>query len=234
VREDRAAEVQAVVVTPAHQYPTGVVLAPGRREALIAWADRHDTTIIEDDYDAEFRYDRMPIGAMQGLCGQRVVYAGTASKTLARGLRLGWLAVPARLVAHVAAAKKQADNGSSALDQLALADFIEHGELDRHLRRMRAIYRRRRDHLLQSLARHLPRVRPVGASAGLHVLAWLPSDVDEERLIDAALAQGVRLDGIADAYLGPRSGSGIIFGYGSIDEQRIAEGIATVESLPST
>ena len=132
-----AANVDAVVVTPAHQYPTGAVLPAERRAALIAWADRRDATIIEDDYDSEFRYDREPIGAMQGLCAERVVYAGTASKILAPGLRLGWIVAPSRIAADIAHVKMAADHGSAALDQLALADFIERGELDRHLRRMR-------------------------------------------------------------------------------------------------
>ena len=166
-----AANVDAVVVTPAHQYPTGAVLPAERRAALIAWADRRDATIIEDDYDSEFRYDREPIGAMQGLCADRVAYVGTASKVLAPGLRLGWIVAPSRLAADIAHVKMAADHGSAALDQLALADFIARGELDRHLRRMRILYRRRRDVLLDAFERHLPQIQPCGASAGLHVLA---------------------------------------------------------------
>ena len=228
-----AARVQAVVLTPAHQYPTGAVLAPERRAALIDWADRHDATIVEDDYDAEFRYDREPIGAMQGLCADRVAYAGTASKTLAPGLRLAWLAVPRRLSERIAGAKIAADFGSSALDQLALADFIERGELDRHLRRMRSIYRPRRDALLAGLAEHLPEVRPTGASAGLHVLAFLPHGVDEAVLTAQAAEQGVGLQGVAPAYADRPSEAGIIFGYGAIDERRIAVGLQRLSALPA-
>jgi len=228
-----AAGVDAVVLTPAHQYPSGAVLAADRRAALIDWADRRDATIIEDDYDAEFRYDREPIGAMQGLCADRVVYAGTASKTLAPGLRLGWLAVPRRLSQAVARAKLDADHGSSALDQLALADFIEHGELDRHLRRMRSIYRQRRDALLAGLAQQLPEMRPSGASAGLHVLAFLPLGVVEADLVAEAADQGIALQGLAPAYAAVRAPSGIIFGYAAVDERRIALGLRRLAALPA-
>ena len=227
-----ASDADAMVVTPAHQYPTGAVLSAERRARLIAWADRRDGVVIEDDYDAEFRYDRDPIGAMQGLCADRVIYAGTASKTLAPGLRLGWLAVPPRLRDALTTAKLAADQGSSALDQLALADFVEGGELDRHLRRMRSIYRRRRDTLLHALARHLPDWRPTGASAGLHVMAWLPTGVDEPSLVAAAAADGIGLYGLANTCRGPDSDAGIVFGYGSIDEGRIDAGIGRLAGLP--
>ena len=162
----RTAGVDVVVVTAAHQYPTGSVLPPERRAELVAWANATGGVIVEDDYDAEFRYDREPIGAIQGLAPDRVIYAGSASKVFAPGLRLGWLAAPSRIADAVAVRKHIADSGSPALDQLALADFISRGELDRHLRRMRPIYRRRRDALLTALRRHLPDLRPVGASAG--------------------------------------------------------------------
>ena len=195
-----AANADAVVVTPAHQYPTGAVLSAERRVALIDWADRAGATIIEDDYDSEFRYDREPIGAIQGMCRDLVVFAGTASKVLAPGLRLGWLVAPPRLVDAIASVKMSADHGSAAIDQLAFADFLQHGELDRHLRRMRPVYRQRRDRLLASLARRMPAAVPVGASAGLHVLVWLPDGVDESRLVGDAASQwsGRRAGGGAD------------------------------------
>lgn len=225
------ARVDAVVVTPAHQFPTGSVLPPERRAALIDWADRHDATIIEDDYDGEFRYDREPIGAMQGLCPHRVAYAGTASKVLAPGLRLGWVAAPRRLVDGLAATKMAADHGSSALDQLALADFIERGELDRHLRRMRGVYRDRRDALLGALDRHLPELRPVGASAGLHVLAWLPPHVDEASLVRAAEQEHIGVTGVSALRIRPGGRGGLVFGYGSLDERRIEEAVARLAVL---
>jgi GntR family transcriptional regulator/MocR family aminotransferase len=225
------ARVDAVVVTPAHQFPTGAVMSPERRAALLDWACRRGTMIVEDDYDAEFRYDRDPVGALQGLAPERVIYAGTASKMLAPGLRLAWLAVPPALADGVAEAKRSADLGSGALDQLALADFIEHGELDRHLRRTRATYRRRRDTLLRGLARYLPGMDPVGASAGLHVLAWLPGSIDDQALVRDASEVGVALQAVSASYAGRPLRGGIVFGYGSIAEERIEEGLARVAAL---
>ena len=224
------ARVQAAVLTAAHQYPTGGVLPADRRATLIDWAERRRGLVIEDDYDAEFRYDREPIGAMQGLSPDRVVYAGSASKILAPGLRLGWIVVPAELADEVAAAKKAADLGSPAIDQLAFADFLAHGELDRHLRRLRPIYRARRDVLLAALGRHLPELRPVGASAGLHLLAWLPPDLDETEIIEAAGRSGIRLQGVGRrrpaAFASAREErvGGLIFGYGTLGERALEPG----------
>jgi GntR family transcriptional regulator/MocR family aminotransferase len=152
-----ASDADALVLTPSHQWPTGAVLAPARRSAILRWAQERDALIVEDDYDAEYRYDRAPIGAMQGLAPDRVIYAGTASKTLAPGLRLGWLVVPPKFLAGIAEAKTLADRGSPVLDQLAFADFLTRGELDRHLRRMRPLYRRRRDALLHATTSTRPR-----------------------------------------------------------------------------
>ena len=198
LRIDRLAAVDAdlVVVTPAHQFPTGAVLSPERRAALVRWARERDAYVLEDDYDAEYRYDREPIGAIQGLAPDRVIYAGSASKTLAPGLRLGWLVLPVRLVEPFATAKFAGDRGSPSLDQLAFADFLSRGEFDRHLRRMRPIYRARRDALLAALARFVPEVRPVGASAGLHVLAWLPAGWDEAAIVARAAEAEIAVDAV--------------------------------------
>ena len=216
----------AVLVTAAHQFPTGAVLPADRRAALVAWATRRGALIVEDDYDAEFRYDREPIGAIQGLAPDRVVYAGSASKTLAPGLRLGWLQVPAALAGSVAAAKEALDRGSPVLDQLAFADFLDRGEFDRHLRRMRPIYRRRRDALLGALARHAPELRPVGASAGLHVLAWLPPGIEESSVVGAAAALGVGVYGLAPYRIAAVDGpQGLLFGYAGLNETSIEAGI---------
>lgn len=225
--------LDAVLVTPANQYPTGAVLPPERRAALIEWAERHDGVIVEDDYDAEFRYDREPIGAVQGLCSDRVVYAGTASKTLAPGLRLGWLAAPRRLVEPIAAAKMAADHGSGGFEQLALADFIGRGELDRHLRRVRPIYRRRRDAMLAALRAHLPEARPVGTSAGLHLLAWLPPGTDDTALAARAVEAGIGLTPASTAWCGPAPRPGLVFGYAATDERRIGEGVERLAALAS-
>ena len=220
-----ARDADVVIVTAAHQYPTGAVLAADRRQALVGWAVQNRATIIEDDYDAEFRYDREPIGALQGLAPDRVVYCGSASKILAPGLRLGWLILPSTLTDAVIAVKQAADMGSAALDQLAFADIVERGELDGHLRRMRPIYRARRDRLLAALERHVPQVRPVGASAGLHVLAWLPDGADEAAILAGAAAAGIGVAGLASRRVetGP---PGLIFGYGAIHEGAIDEGVA--------
>ncbi len=220
-----AAKVDAVIVTSAHQFPTGAVMPADRRAALVAWASKRGGIVIEDDYDAEFRYDREPIGAIQGLAPDRVVYAGSASKVLAPGLRLGWLVAPASMVHAIAERKMAADLGSSALDQLAFADFLARGELDHHLRRMRPIYRRRRDTLLAALACHLPVLRPVGASAGLHLLAWLPPELDEAAVVRAATEARIGIHGLAPSRIDPSGPGAIIFGYGQIEEAAIDDGL---------
>jgi GntR family transcriptional regulator/MocR family aminotransferase len=220
--------VDAVVVTPAHQYPVGSVMTSERRSALVAWARRTGGLIIEDDYDAEYRYDRDPIGAVQGLAPEQVVYVGSASKVLAPGLRLGWLLAPCDLAGALADARTQLDGGSSSFDQLALADFLERGELDRHLRRVRPIYRRRRDSLLEALGRELPDLDPSGASAGLHVLAWLPDGADERATIGSAVRAGVGLNGLTRRRITPGGPGGLIFGYGTIAEHEIGPAIRSL------
>jgi GntR family transcriptional regulator/MocR family aminotransferase len=203
----------------------GAVLSAESRGAILRWAKRRGALVIEDDYDAEYRYDRAPIGAMQGLAPDHVVYAGTASKTLAPGLRLAWLVVPQRLVEDVAATKILADRGSPALDQLAFADFLSRGELDRHLRRMRPVYRRRRDALLDALRDWLPDFRPTGIAAGQHLVAWLPADLDEATVVEAAARRGVGVYGIAPYRIASHGPGGLIFGYATLSERTIAEGI---------
>ena len=151
----------------------------------------------EDDYDGEFRYDRQPVGAVQGLDGEHVVYAGTASKTLAPGLRLGWLALPAHLVGDVVAAKEQADRNSNTLDQLTLAELIDSGAYDRHIRRSRLAYRRRRDRLVATLRHHAPEVRVTGVAAGLHALLELPAGEREDEVVARAAEHGVAVQGLA-------------------------------------
>ena len=230
----RASDADAVFLTPAHHYPTGAVMAPDRRAELLAWADRRDALILEDDYDAEYRYDREPIGAIHGLAPERVIYAGSASKTLAPGLRLGWMVVPHALVDPLAALKEANDRGSASLDQLAFADFLSKGEFDRHLRRMRPIYRERRDAMLDALARYLPDIRTTGASAGLHVLALLPRGVDEATVIERALTSGVKVTGLRHTYhaADPARG-GLILGYGQVSAAQIDEGVRLLAAAVS-
>jgi GntR family transcriptional regulator/MocR family aminotransferase len=222
----------AVVVTSAHQFPMGGVLPPDRRDALVRWAAERPAFIIEDDYDAEYRYDREPIGAIQGLAPERVIYAGTASKVLAPGLRLGWIVAPRDLVDRLADAKEMFDRGSAAIEQLAFADFVARGGFDHHLRRMRPLYRRRRDRLLDALARLAPDLRPVGASAGAHLVTMLPDDVDEAAVVERAADLDVLVYGLRRYRLGGQGGpggpGGLVFGYGGITESDIEQGIALI------
>jgi GntR family transcriptional regulator / MocR family aminotransferase len=221
-------DADAVVLTPSHQWPTGGVLSAESRAAVLRWASRRGAMVIEDDYDAEYRYDRAPIGAMQGLAPDQVIYAGSASKTLAPGLRLGWLVVPRTLVDAVADAKIAADRGSPALDQLVFADFLTRGDFDRHLRRMRPVYRRRRDVLLAALREMAPALRPAGIAAGLHLVTWLPSDVDEAEVVAAAAARGVAVHGVNQYRLSSSGPGGLIFGYSSLSERAIVDGVTLI------
>jgi GntR family transcriptional regulator / MocR family aminotransferase len=216
--------VGAVLVTPAHQYPTGVVLAPRRRAALLEWAAARDAYVLEDDYDAEYRYDRQPVGALQGLDPPRVAYMSSISKTLAPALRIGWLVAPPALAAATEREKAADDRGTPVLTQLGLAVLLERGELDRHVRSTRLVYRRRRDALIAALARHLPELRPQGAAAGLHLLVELPAELDERALMRAAERRGVGLDGLAPHAARPR-GPAVILGYGRIAEPAIEPGV---------
>ncbi|MBG0826204.1 PLP-dependent aminotransferase family protein [Planomonospora sp. ID67723] len=186
-----ATGVRAVLLTPAHHYPTGVVLSPRRRAELIEWAAATGATVLEDDYDAEFRFDRDPVGCLQGLAPDRVVLAGSVSKSLAPGLRLGWVAAPPEIAAAVRLARAELDMGSPVLEQHTLADFVRSGAYDRHLRRMRREYRTRRDTLVRALAEHLPQITVHGVSAGLHLLAELPRGWDERAAARAAQARGL-------------------------------------------
>jgi len=186
-----ATDADAVVVTPSHQYPTGAVMGPERRHALLAWARAGGRLVVEDDYEAEFRYDRRALGALQGLDPAHVAYVGTTAKTLAPGLRLGWVLAPAGLAPALAAEKLAADHGSPALDQLALAHLIETGELDRHLRRVRRTYAERRAHLVAALTAAIPDGRVEGAAAGVHLVLALPRPLDAGRLDAALEAEGV-------------------------------------------
>jgi GntR family transcriptional regulator/MocR family aminotransferase len=216
-----AAAPDAVLVTPAHQFPTGVVLSPGRRARLLEWAERRDAIVAEDDYDAEFRYDRAPVGAVQGLAPDRVAYLGSASKTLAPTLRLGWLIAPGALVRGLADEVLYTVIAPPRLEQLAFADFLERGELDRHLRRMRLRYRRRRDVLVAALARELPEIEIRGIAAGLHILAVLPPDLDEARVLAEARARGVGLYGLGEHTLHAGREGALLLGYAVAPEPAI-------------
>ncbi|MEZ0069547.1 GntR family transcriptional regulator/MocR family aminotransferase [Streptacidiphilus sp. MAP12-20] len=210
-------DVAAAVVTPAHQYPTGVTLPPERRRALIAWARDASGVVVEDDYDGEFRYDRQPVGAVQGTAPDSVVYVGTAAKTLAPGVRLAWLVLPARLVEPVMRAKRLTDYQTESLGQLTLAEFLTSHAYDRHVRASRGRYRRRRDLLLAAGA-ELPGCSLEGVAAGQHVLLGLPAGAPPEQLLlRRASAHGLSFDTLADHWHAPSAAhrQGLILGYGT-------------------
>jgi GntR family transcriptional regulator / MocR family aminotransferase len=221
----RASGCETVVLTPAHQFPTGVVLAAERRTALLEWADDEDALIVEDDYDSELRYDRMALGALQGLAPERVCHIGSASKRLAPGIGLGWLLSPSWLTGALTYEKALADGGTPAVDQLALAEFISRGELDRHLRRMRLRYRRRREVLVQALASAIPGSRVTGVAAGLHVLVELGPGVDEQTILSAAGARGIAAEGLSWHRAGAVGAPGLVLGFANLSEPAIEQGI---------
>lgn len=213
--------VGAVVVTPAHQYPTGVTMPPDRRHALAEWARSTGSLIIEDDYDGEFRYDRQPVGALQGMAPEHVVYAGTASKTLGPALRLAWLALPQRLVGPLVEAKRFHDVHTEVIGQLALAELINTHGYDRHVRSARRRYRRRRDLLLERIGPYVgARLVVDGIAAGLHVMLRLsPNGPGEQEIIDRAAANGLALDGLGRHWHEPGGHpQGVIVGYGTPTE----------------
>ncbi|MEU2916136.1 PLP-dependent aminotransferase family protein [Streptomyces massasporeus] len=220
VRVDRLGRERAVLLTPAHQFPTGGPLHPGRRAALIDWAGKRDGLVLEDDYDGEFRYDRKPVGAVQGLDPERVIHIGSVSKSLSPAVRLGWMVLPERYVDAVLAAKGEREAWASVLDQLSLADFLVSGSYDRHVRRMRQRYRSRRDRLVAALAVHAPHIEVTGVAAGLHAVLRLPPGT-EASAVKAAAWQGIALDGLA-AFRHPETDmpadDGLVVGYATPSE----------------
>ncbi|WP_411120783.1 PLP-dependent aminotransferase family protein [Streptomyces sp. x-19] len=189
--------LRAALLTPAHQFPTGVPLHPDRRAAAVNWARATGGYVLEDDYDGELRYDRQPVGALQGLDPDHVVYLGTASKSLAPALRLAWMVVPDRLIDRVLEVKATGEWQSGSLDQLTLAEFLASGAYDRHLRGMRLRYRRRRDQLVAALAEAAPHVHVSGIAAGLHAVLELPPGT-EQSIVQAALWQGLAVHGLRE------------------------------------
>jgi GntR family transcriptional regulator/MocR family aminotransferase len=227
IEVDRLRDIGAVVVTPAHQFPAGVVLSARRRAALLAWARRSGGLVIEDDYDAEFRYDRKPVGVLQGNDPSRVVLVGSLSKTLSPALGIGWLVTPPAWTAEIRGAVT-GDMPPPVLDQLAFTAFLRAGWYDRHLRSMRRRYHERRDVLVGELARRIPGAMVSGVAAGMHLVLELPDGTDPAAIRSATRARGVRVVAL-DAYRAEGSGPpGLVLGYGNLADQQVVTGVAAL------
>jgi GntR family transcriptional regulator/MocR family aminotransferase len=216
-------DADAVLVTPAHQFPAGCVLSGERRRELLAWSRRSGGLIIEDDYDSEFRYDREPVRTLQGLAPEHVVQIGTVSKTLVPALRLGWLVVPPSLIEEARRAKGLLDDFSPALDQLTLAELLRRGHYDRHVRRARKVYRARRDRLIAALETWLPELTIEGVAAGVHLLLRLPDGVDDGAIAEAARRARIAVSPLSIFQLTPAVSGGLVIGYGSLQDSAIEE-----------
>jgi len=228
IRTDLLADVdaEAVLLSPAHSYPSGAALSADRRVALLEWARRTGALVIEDDYDAELRYDRLPVGALQGLDPDRVVYGGSVSKVLSPALRLGWMVAPPELAGEIIRLRMFEDFAPEPLGQLTLARFIDSGGFARHLRRVRPIYRSRRDRVLAVIDKHLPQIQPSGEAAGLHLLLRLPDGSDPEQVAIAAAAHDVQLENAIWHWFEPcLAPPTLLVGYGAQREHTLANGI---------
>jgi GntR family transcriptional regulator/MocR family aminotransferase len=224
-----AGEPDAVVVTPAHSLPTGAVLAAERRLAVVEWARERGALVLEDDYDAELRYDRRgPAGTLQGLAPDVVVLAGSVSKTLAPALRLGWLCLPGEAVAAATIARGMLDGGGPRLEELTLAYLIAGGAFDRHVRAARAHYREKRAALLEAIGAALPGARVRGIAAGLHVLLELPEGVEETAVVERAGAAGVRVQGLRDFTRANPGPPALVLGYGLPTIRELREAVDVI------
>jgi GntR family transcriptional regulator/MocR family aminotransferase len=223
--------VGAVFVTPAHQFPLGAVLSPQRRSALVQWARHTGALIIEDDYDAEFRYDREPVGCVQGRAPDVVALVGSASKALAPGVRRGWLVVPPALRAKVVAAKAAADLGASVLEQLAFAHLLASGGYDRHLRQVRRAQRLRRDALVRALAQHLPEAVVSGVAAGLHLVVGLPAGTDDVAVAGRARAAGLGPLPLSSLRLRSAGPPGLVLGYAAATPDELRAAVVQLSTL---
>jgi GntR family transcriptional regulator/MocR family aminotransferase len=215
-------KARAVYVTPSHQYPLGVSMTITRRLALLEWARRTDAWIIEDDYDSEYRYASRPLGALQGLdSASRVIYIGTFSKVLFPSLRLGYLVVPRALIDEFTRHRESIDLFSPVLEQAVLAEFLRDGHFARHLRRMRAVYEKRRDALVRGLREHCHGLVPHNSDAGLHVTVFLRDGVDDVEVVREAARRGIEASALSTCYAGGRAKRGLILGFGGASERRI-------------
>jgi GntR family transcriptional regulator/MocR family aminotransferase len=217
----------AVLLTPGHQFPLGMALAPDRRAAALSWARQHDGLLVEDDYDGEFRYDRRPIAAMQGLAPDLIAYVGTASKSLAPGLGLAWLVAPPKLLDGLVETKRRADGYTGIFEQLALDEFIRTGGYDRQIRRQRLRYRQRRDRLAEALAARAPHVTISGVAAGLHAVLQLGSGLtaaDEPEVVAHAELAGVTVRGLSQYRRrpDPAAPAALVVGFGTPPDHAFA------------
>ncbi|WP_309129823.1 PLP-dependent aminotransferase family protein [Microbacterium sp.] len=224
---------RAVLVTPAHQFPTGVVLSPARRRALIAWAEGVDGFVIEDDYDSEYRYDRAPVRAMQSTAPDRIIHISSLSKVLAPALRMGWMIVPERLHEECVRTRWATDLGSPSLPQLALADMIESGALERQLRSLRLRHRERRDAAVAAIRRYLPGCRVEGIAAGLHLVVGLPPHLDDAAIAAQAEAEGIAVQPLS-AHRSLPGSPGLVIGYGPHPSARLDAAIRVLGRLVAT
>jgi GntR family transcriptional regulator/MocR family aminotransferase len=234
LRIERVLESKAegIVVTPAHHYPTGASLATSRRIALLEWAERRNALIVEDDYDSELRFDRPPLGALQGLAPGRVIYVGTASKSLCPGLRLGWLLSPRDLSSELALLKRQNDGGAPTLEALAFGEFVRNGAFERHIRTMRSLFRMRHTTLTAALRKHLPALHVSGIPAGMHVLLSLPAGCDEAAIMADARKASINVLGTQQYWMTPGKRSpALVLGYGQLDEALVAEAVAQLAKV---
>jgi GntR family transcriptional regulator/MocR family aminotransferase len=232
-----AAGVRAAVLTPSHQFPSGVAFTAARRAGLLAWARSAGALLVEDDYDGDFRYDRAPVGALQGLAPAHVAYTGSVSKSLAPGLRLGWMVAPPDVAAEAAARKRTMDLGNPVTEQAVLAEFVAGGHYDRQLRRCQRLYRQRRDALVAALARYLPGARVGGVAAGLHAIVTLPPSCGpQDRLLAAAGAAGLRVRPLSDYQSAAGDGGGpgddagvrLVVGYAHLGPEALTTAVAAL------
>jgi GntR family transcriptional regulator / MocR family aminotransferase len=223
----RGPNARAVYVTPSHQYPMGMTMSATRRMLLLHWAVRSGAWIIEDDYDSEYRFGSHPIASLQGLdTNARVIYVGTFSKVLFPALRLGYVVVPKDLAPAFAAAREAADIFSSTLYQAVLTDFIREGHFARHIRRMRMLYMKRRKTLVDSIRIQMgDMIEVIGAEAGMHLVALLPTGVDDEAVSSQAALRGISAIPLSVCYAKPKTRGGLILGYGGTNEHQIRDGV---------
>jgi GntR family transcriptional regulator/MocR family aminotransferase len=214
--------VRAVYVTPSHQYPLGVPMTASRRLALLEWARRSGSWILEDDYDSEYRYASRPLSALQGLdASERVIYIGTFSKVLFPALRIGYVVVPRPLVETFRRIRESLDIFQPSLEQLVVTEFLREGHFARHIRRMRALYHKRRDALLSALREYVPMLEPYNSDAGLHLTAFLPDGMDDCKVVEEAARRGISATALSTCYTGPNPRHGLILGFGGASERRI-------------